>query len=397
MCYYHAVSIRSVWRKCEESVKIEEYQAGRFVSCYHYSCFVPEVVDHGWVWDSRNLTMALEGAVKALAALDACSQFVPDIDLFIRMHIVHEASASSRIEGTQTQMEEAVLPEESVDEERRDDWREVNNYVAAMNAAIQELKTLPLSIRLLRRAHERLLSGARGEMKHPGEIRTSQNWIGGNSINTARYIPPSVDYLPDLLSDLEKFWHHDELEVPNLIRCAISHYQFESIHPFLDGNGRIGRLLIPFYLISKGELSCPSLYISAHLERHREAYYEALSRVRTHNDLMGWILFFLEAVADTARTGCEKFKRIFALRDELSAFSHQLPNTALAQQFFTYLYSVPRVTIKQAAKELGCGYQAANRLFKSLVAGGVLVPAPDVKRNTIYDFKRYLDIFREKD
>ena len=163
-------------------MKIEEFKAGRLERCYQYSCFVPEPVNHDWSWDSRDLTMALERSVKALAALDACSQFVPDINLFIRMHIVREASASSRIEGTRTEMEEALLPEESVVEERRNDWREVNNYVEAMNAAVKELETLPLSMRLLRGAHARLLSGVRGEHKRPGEVRTSQNWIDRQSV-----------------------------------------------------------------------------------------------------------------------------------------------------------------------------------------------------------------------
>ena len=376
-------------------MKIEDFVAGKFVKCYQYDCFVPEFINHDWTWDSKNLTMQLERSVKALAALDACAQFVPDIDLFIRMHIVREASASSRIEGTQTEIEEAVLPESAIQEERRDDWREVNNYVEAMNSAIETLADLPLSIRLLRGAHERLLSGVRGEARRPGEVRTSQNWIGGNSIMTARYIPPSAEFVPDLLSDLEKFWHNGDIQVPNLIRCAISHYQFESIHPFLDGNGRVGRLLIPFYLIGKGELACPSLYVSAHLERHREAYYDALTAVRSKNDLMGWVLFFLEAVSQTAQTGCQKFKRIFALRDEMAAYSLKLPNTALAQQLFRYLYSVPRVTVNQASEALSCGYQAASRLIKQLVADSVLIPASGARRNVIYDFRRYLEIFKD--
>ena len=376
-------------------MKIENFTTGKFVKCYQYDCFVPEFINHDWTWDSKNLTMQLERSVKALAALDACAQFVPDIDLFIRMHIVREASASSRIEGTQTEIEEAVLPESAVQEERRDDWREVNNYVEAMNSAIETLKDLPLSIRLLRGAHERLLSGVRGEARRPGEVRTSQNWIGGNSIMTARYIPPSAEFVPDLLSDLEKFWHNDDIQVPNLIRCAISHYQFESIHPFLDGNGRVGRLLIPFFLISKGELTCPSLYVSAHLERHREAYYDALTAVRSKNDLIGWVSFFLEAVCQTAQTGCEKFKRIFALRDEMVAYSLKLPNTALSQQLFRYLYSMPRVTVNQAAEALSCGYQAASRLIKQLVSDSVLVQASNARRNVIYDFKRYLEIFKD--
>ncbi len=376
-------------------MRIEDFVSGKSVRCYQYDCFVPEFINHDWTWDSKNLTMQLEQAVKSLAALDACAQFVPDIDLFIRMHIVREASASSRIEGTQTEIEEAVLPESAIREERRDDWREVNNYVVAMNSAIEALKDLPLSIRLLRGAHEQLLAGVRGEARRPGEVRTSQNWIGGNSLTTARYIPPSAEFVPDLLSDLEKFWHNEDIQVPNLIRCAISHYQFESIHPFLDGNGRVGRLLIPFYLISKGELTRPSLYVSAHLERYRTAYYDALTAVRSKNDLMGWVSFFLEAVRQTAHTGCEKFKRIFALRDEMVAYSLTLSNTALAQQLFRYMYSMPRITVNQASEALSCGYQSANRLIKQLVADGVLISASDAKRNVIYDFKRYLEIFKD--
>lgn len=380
----------------EAIVKIEEFKAGRLIPCYQYSCFLPEKINHDWTWDSRDLTMQLERAVRALASLDACAQFVPDIDLFIRMHVMREASASSRIEGTQTEMEEAILPENAIIEERRNDWREVNNYVEAMNSSIEELRDLPLSIRLLRGAHAKLLSGVRGESKHPGEVRSSQNWIGGASISTAKYIPPAAEYVPDLLSDLEKFWHNEEIQVPNLIRCAISHYQFESIHPFLDGNGRIGRLLIPFFFITKGELTCPSLYISSYLEKHREAYYEGLSRVRTDNDLLGWVMYFLVAIEETSRTGCEKFKKIFSLRDRMNAYACALPNSALAQQLFRYLYRVPRVTINQVAENLNCGYQAANRLVHQLEKDHIIVAATETRRNTVYDFLSYLDIFTDK-
>lgn len=375
-------------------MKIEEFIAGKSVKCYEYSCFIPSLVNHEWTWESQDLTCVLGNAIKALASLDACSQFVPDINLFIRMHIVHEASASSRIEGTQTEMEEAILPETSIEEERRNDWREVNNYVKAMNTSIEALKTLPLSMRLLRDAHRQLLAGVRGEHKCPGDIRTSQNWIGGHSITTAQFIPPSPEFVPELLSDLEKFWHNENIKASNLIRCAISHYQFETIHPFLDGNGRIGRLLVPFYLICERELSSPSLYISAYFERNRDLYYDALSRVRTHNDLMGWILFFLDAIKETAKTGCDKFKRIFALRDEMNEYSHKCSNTALVQKFFRCLYSVPRMTINQVSDAVGCSYLAANRMVKKMEEDHILVPATDAKRNTIYDFRRYIEIFK---
>lgn len=343
------------------------------------------------------MTTAFERAVKALAVLDACSEFVPDVNLFIRMHVMREASASTRIEGTRTELEEAVLPENAVAAERRDDWREVNNYVAAMEWALDELRRLPLTIRLLRGVHERLLAGARGAKKFPGEIRRSQNWIGGVSIATARFVPPAPEYLPDLLGDLELFWHNDRFAVPHLVRCAISHYQFETLHPFCDGNGRVGRLLIPLYLIDKGELALPSLYVSATLERHRGAYYDALTRVREKNDLAGWVAFFLDAMAETARTGCAKFKKISALRDEMRAYSEGIRNAAAAQKLLSHLYREPRVTIRQVAAALACDYQSARRLVRRLTADGVLVVAEGAsRRDTLYDFRRYLDLFREE-
>ena len=375
-------------------MKLEDFVAGRLVERFQYKCFVPEFINHAWTWDSATLTVKLEQAIRAVAALDACSRFVPDIDLFIRMHVVREASASSRIEGTQTEMEEAVLAEEAVAQERRDDWREVNNYVNAMNAAIAELETLPLSMRLLRQAHARLLDGVRGRHKTPGEIRTSQNWIGGSSLLTARFVPPAAEFLPDLLSDLEMFWHNDKIEVPNLIRAAISHYQFETIHPFLDGNGRIGRLLIPFYLISKGDLSRPSFYVSDYLERHRETYYAVLSEAREKGGLLAWVSFFLEAVRATGESGCETFRRIFAFRDEMQAYcAKKGARGENLRRVVRLMYSRPRVTITELAEGAGLDYRTANRCVKDLVADGILVCDTSATRNRIYTLQRYLEIF----
>jgi len=277
-------------------MKLESFQAGTFQPQNNYQSFSPSPVNLEWTWDNAHINTLLEEATRSLGELNAFSVIVPDIDLFIEMHIAKEASFSSRIEGTRTKVDEAVMAKEMLAPEKRDDWQEVQNYINAMNFALEKLTDLPLSSRLLRETHAVLLQSGRGKHKSPGEFRRSQNWIGGSKPENAVYIPPQHIEISKLMTDLESFWHNSEIQVPHLIRVAISHYQFETIHPFLDGNGRIGRLLIPLYLISHGLLIKPSLYISDYLENHRLDYFDALSNVRRNNDLMQWVRFFLTAI-----------------------------------------------------------------------------------------------------
>ncbi len=378
-------------------MKFESFRSGSWQQQYQYKSFQPTRINQEWSWDDPRINVLLEKATKALGELNAFTLIVPDVDLFIHMHIIKEANTSSRIEGTRTEMDEAVLDEAAIRPERRDDWREVRNYVQAMNSAIEELRRLPLSMRLLRKTHEILLSGARGERKTPGEFRRSQNWIGGASLADAAFIPPHHDELPDLLTDLEAFWHNDSIQVPHLVRCALSHYQFETIHPFLDGNGRIGRLLITLYLVSHGLLNKPSLYLSAHLEKHRGAYYDALTRVRESHDIGHWVRFFLQAMIETAENGKQTFQRILTLRQEVDAQIVTLGRRAEnGHTLVRRLYQEPVVNVNQVAELLSIKYYAANQLVGALVDIGILQEETGWQRNRLFVFRRYLNVFGDE-
>ncbi len=375
-------------------MKFETFVAGQWVPRYQYKSFEPVPVDHDWVWEDPMIGVLLEQANRALGELNAFSLIVPDIDLFIQMHVVKEAQTSSRIEGTQTEIDEALLPEEQVLPEKRDDWREVRNYIDAVNEAVEALATLPLSNRLLRQTHATLLNGVRGEHKQPGEFRISQNWIGGSSLQDAAFVPPHPDGVAALMSDLEKFLHNDQIAVPNLVRIAIAHYQFETIHPFLDGNGRIGRLMIPLYLVSCGALSKPALYLSDFFERNRASYYDALMRVRVGNDMIHWVRFFLKGVAETASKGRDVFGQILHLRTEAEQQILSLGKRApTARQGLNLLYRNPVVSAGDLATGLAISTPTANALIKDFERLGVLRESTGRQKGRVFVFDRYLRLF----
>jgi len=375
-------------------MKFETFSAGRWQPRYQYKSFEPVPVNHDWHWEDPTVNDLLAQASRTLGELNAFSLIVPDIDLFIEMHVVKEAQTSSRIEGTQTGIDEALMPEAQILPEKRNDWREVRNYIEAVNTAIVELQTLPLSNRLLKQTHAILMRGVRGEHKQPGEFRSSQNWIGGSSLTDAAFIPPHQDGVVELMADLEQFWHNEAIVVPHLIRVAISHYQFETIHPFLDGNGRIGRLLVPLYLVSHGLLAKPSLYLSDFFERNRASYYDALARVRLSNDLLHWVRFFLTGVAETAAKGRDAFRQILALRTEVEqqvlTLGKRAPNGRLA---FNLLYRQPVISAADLETALSVSTPTANALISDLVRLDLLVEISGQQRGRSYAFDRYLKLF----
>jgi Fic family protein len=377
---------------------IKDFKAGSFRKGYQYQYFLPEKINHSFFWTDETINQLLEKASLKLGELNSFSRFIPDTDMFILMHVVKEAVVSSRIEGTQTNIEEALVEEKEVTPEKRDDWKEVNNYVAAMNTAIEELKTLPLSNRLIKNTHKTLLSSGRGISKNPGEFRVSQNWIGGASLADAVFIPPAHTELPDLLSDLELFINNHDIKIPHLIRTAIAHYQFETIHPFLDGNGRIGRLLITLHLVASGILEKPLLYISAFFERNKALYYDNLTFVRTKNDLAQWLKFFLAGVIQTAETSVVTLKKITDLKASIEKERIILMGKRSKQgmDFFHSLFKKPIVAIKDVQSITGLSYKSANLLVKIFIDNKILTETTGYQRNRIFMFGEYMKLFNDK-
>jgi Fic family protein len=374
---------------------MKHFQAGRLVRRAHYKSFEPNPISRAWLVDDMSLLHLLGQADREVGRLDMYSEYIPNIDLFIRMHVLKEATQSSRIEGTQTNIEEALLDKEDVALERRDDWEEVQNYVAAMNEAVAGLRKLPFSARLIRETHRTLMRGVRGRTRHPGEFRQSQNWIGGATINDAVFVPPVHTSIAELIGDIERFVHDDQRHFPELLKIALVHYQFETIHPFLDGNGRVGRLLITLYLVSRGILKQPVLYLSDFFERNRRHYYDNLTRVREKNDLQQWFRFFLVGVIETAKSSTSTFDKILKLQKKAEEQLRTLGSrTANAQKVMTYLYQRPVINAAKAGEAAGVSPASAYKLIADLERFGILKEITGGRRGRTYVFDAYLKLFK---
>lgn len=364
----------------------------------YYSFYPSKLPPYPKIEIDNDITKKLIKAHKVLAILDDRATNIPNIDLFISMYVQKEALLSSQIEGTQATLEDIFNP--NINENINVDVDDVVNYIKATKYAMKRLKTLPLCNKLLLETHKVLLSGARGKEKNPGEFRQSQNWIGGagSTIKTARYIPPDVLSMKEALSDLEKYINSED-ELDELIRIALIHYQFESIHPFLDGNGRIGRLLIVLYLLEKKVIKTPSLYLSFYLKEHRIEYYDRMSAIRETGDYEQWIKFFLEGIYVSGKSAIKTANELIVLREKnikkLNSENYTKRTFETMMKIFHYLEAHPIIEIRKTSKDLSMAYNTVSLAIDRFEKLGILHLVKKQGRNKVYSYKEYIDILRD--
>lgn len=376
------------------------YRAGKYRNNLSgdaaYQSFVPNPLPPDPPIEMKDdLVKQLISANKSISTLDAIAKRIPNMDLFISMYVRKEALMSSQIEGTQATLEDVLDPLIAKNTNR--DVADVINYINATNYAIDRLKTIPLCNRLIRETHAVLMEGVRGEYKSPGEFRRSQNWIGaqGSTIKNARHIPPNLKDMHEALSDLELYMHEDATDDP-LVQAALIHYQFETIHPFLDGNGRIGRLLNTLFLMEKKVLTAPALYISYFLKKNRIEYYDRLMEVRTKGNFEQWVIFFLMAIEESALDAVDTIDQLIALQTKNESIIRDMGRaTENVIHIFRYLESNPIIDIGQTAKHLGVAYNTVSRAVDRLIEVGILVQSTDSQRNRTFSYDAYLDVLKK--
>lgn len=362
-----------------------------------YSCFVPEFLppSNPTIKYDDEMIYLISEANRFIGRLDEITDTLISPNYFVYMYARKEATLSSQIEGTQATFSDLIKAEAGMGDEVPNDVKEIENYIKALNYGFERLESLPLSLRLIREIHTILLEGVRGENKTPGEFRTSQNWIGGYSITTATYVPPSIDYMAGLLDNFEKFMHEEDY-ISLLVKTALLHCQFEMIHPFLDGNGRVGRLLIAFYLASKDILHKPTLYLSKYFKKQRQTYYDCLFNVSSKGDYETWIKFFLNGIIETSKESTNMAREISTLREndmrKISGLGRISEN---AMTIYEGLFDKPTVSIEDITVKLNMSNASAGRLVDKLIDIGILANLDNRKRKRIFVYKGYMNIFNK--
>ena len=375
-----------------------EMRAGNFIQQPSgYKAFVPKGLPPApSVTLDAELTRILSQADRALGRLDGVTSILPNPDLFVAMYVRQEAVLSSQIEGTQCTLEDVLEIEVNPDgSDKPKDVDQVVNYVGAMNYGLTRLENFPLSLRLIREIHEKLLKGVRGAQRDPGEFRRTQNWIGpsGSTLMTATFVPPPVPEMNEALGALEVFMHQNAL-LPALIEIALIHAQFETIHPFLDGNGRVGRLLITFLLCHRGILSRPMLYLSHYFKIHRAEYYDRLMAIRTDGHWEQWLKFFLKGVAEVSEGATETARAILEMQEiHRQLVSDEVGTVSTGLRLLDYLFQQPRVSVRFVEKHLQCSFATASKLIEQFIGLGILEEVTGGQRNRQFEYKPYLALF----
>ena len=380
-----------------KSERIGERVPCSAVAGEHYTAYVPRPLPPAPTLDLTNIYPLLDQANAAIGRLDGMSMVLPDQALFLYMYIRKEAVLSSQIEGTQSSLSDLLLFESAeAPGVPIDDVTEVSCYVAAMNYGLERLKEFPLSLRLLREIHDKLMTNARGGNKQPGEFRTSQNWIGGSRPGNARFVPPPPERLMETLGALEKFLHDETVKLPILIKAALAHVQFETIHPFLDGNGRLGRLLITFILCAEGLLKHPMLYLSLYLKANRQAYYDHLQNVRETGDWESWVKFFLQGVIETASQAANTAQALVALFTKDRALIQQSDKaTATTQIVYDALLRQPVTNTRRLREVTGKPLPTLLRALDGLQQLGIITETTGKERNKVFAYRAYLDMLNQ--
>ncbi len=356
-----------------------------------YKYFLPDEINREYVFSPEVYNLCIKATDK-LAELRAFSMFAPDVDFFIQMHVSKEAVDSNKIEGTKTEIDDLFVNENLFVGEKRNEVEEVKNYIKALNYGIKRLSDLPISTRFIKEIHQVLMDGVRGKNKQPGDFRQSQNWIGGVTIEDAHFVPPAHHHIFELMSDLEKFLHYNDS--PDLIKAGLVHFQFETIHPFLDGNGRVGRLLIILFLVEKKILSKPVFYISEFFEKNRSLYYQNLDIARDDFGLEKWIKFFLVGVYETADKNLKTLQKIMHLKSESENKILNLGRKSKnAKIILDYLFTTPIININTVVDLTKTSKTASGDLVKDLIKIGILKEINDVKRNRLFSFEEYVNLF----
>ena len=378
--------------KPREGTYVSSVAGGETVKAY-----IPPALPPIPPMDLGTLYVLMEKANRALGRLDSIASILPDTDLFLYMYVRKEALLSSQIEGTQSSLSDLLLFEnDETPGVPLDDVQEVSNYVAAMSHGLERLRKIPLSNRLIKEIHQILMAKGRGHDKAPGQFRRSQNWVGGSRPGNAAYVPPPANKVIECMSELEKFIHEDKSGLPLLIKASLVHVQFETIHPFLDGNGRVGRLLITFMLCAEQALQEPTLYLSLYFKRHRQHYYDLLQRVREKGDWEAWVEFFLTGVKETSdqayQTAAQLLKLMDADREKIEKLGRP---AASALRVFQYLQKHPIITVPSLAKAMGLSAPTVRKSIGHLEEQGIVVEVTGKQRDKRYVYDAYLNILNE--